>query len=179
LSAFWVVGIIGVALLLATLLLADLFSSLFEGLESFELGDWFSLPVIAGFLAALGIGGGLAESAGLSTGVSALIGASAGVVLGWFALRISRAAAGMTTDDTPRSADMVGLEGHVVTPVAAGSSGEIVIRVSGSPVKLTARAGYDLPTGTDVVVVEVLTSTSVRVESAETFWASQNTPDQH
>ncbi len=89
----------------------------------------------------------------------------AGLVLGWIALRLSLSLMGMHTDPTPTSGDYMGQLGRVVTPVSS-RGGEILIRVGGSPVKLTAWADADIPLGTEVIVIEVISPNAVRVMTA-------------
>jgi hypothetical protein len=57
-----------------------------------------------------------------------------------------------------------------VTPVRAGGTGEVLVRLGGQPVKLSATADEDLPLGTESVVVAVESATRVKVESAVRFW---------
>ena len=53
----------------------------------------------------------------------------------------------------------------------AGGTGEVLVRLGGQPVKLSATAAEDLPRGTDSVVIAVESSTRVVVEAADRFWA--------
>lgn len=165
---FIAIGVLGVALLAVSFLLDDVFEAVLPD-------GWLSAPVVGAFLTATGFGGYLASVAGAPTGLAIAAGAGAGVVLGWVALRLSRAVAGMATDATPSSVDLVGREGRVVTPIVAGGTGEVLIRLGGQPLKLTARATDDVPTGSTVVVVAVLSPTFVEVQTAERFWAPNPT----
>ena len=88
-----------------------------------------------------------------------------------FALKLSRALHDGPTDPTPNAAMLVGLEGRVVTPVHAGGTGEVLVRVAGQPMKLTATAEDELPLGSTAVIVAVESATKVVVESSERFWA--------
>jgi hypothetical protein len=54
--------------------------------------------------------------------------------------------------------------------VRAGGTGEVLVRLAGQPVKLAATADEDLERGTDTVVVDVVSATRVRIESATRFW---------
>lgn len=153
---FLVVAGLGFALLLIGLV--------FDDVLEFMDGDGgvLSAPVIGAFLGAFGIGGFVGTSATDNVVVGLISAGLAGLVLGWLALRLSLAFLDMHTDATPASGDYLGQLGRVVTPVTRGG-GEILIRMSGSPVKLVARADTDIERGTEVVVVEVLSPTSVRV----------------
>ena len=181
-TVFLVLGIVGVVLLLASLLLGDLFEGLFSFLDGLELdldaGGLFSLPVIAAFLAAFGLGGALAMSSTDETLAAGLVGgALSGVLIGWIAWRLSHAVFRMHTDATPTSGDLLGTQGKVVTPLQGQGLGEVLVRLGGQPVKLSARAQADLAVGEPVVVVEVVSPTSVLVESASTFWSTQQGSD--
>lgn len=177
-TVFLVLGIVGVVLLLASLLLGDLFDGLFSFFDGVDLdldgGGLFSLPVLAAFLSAFGFGGYLAMSATDERLLAGLVGgAVAGVVLGWIAWRLTRALLHMATDATPTADDLLGKSAKVVTPLLGQGLGEVLVRLGGQPVKVSARSDADLAVGEQVVVVEVVSSTSVVVESASTFWSTQ------
>ncbi len=181
-TVFLVLGIVGVVLLLASLLLGDLFEGLLSSLEAIELdldaGGLFSLPVLAAFLAAFGFGGALAMAAFDESPVAGLVGgALGGLLIGWIAWRLTRALLRMATDATPTSHDLLGTQGKVITPLREHGLGEVLVRLGGQPVKLSARSDQDLALGESVVVVEVVSPTSVLVESATTFWSSQQGTD--
>lgn len=128
-----------------------------------DLGAWLSLPVIGAFLAAFGVGGLLISSATDDAALPSLAGgAAAGIALGWVAARLTRAFVDMPTDAAPTSRDYMGQIGRIVTPIGAGR-GEVMLRIGGSPRKLTAAAEGEIPLGTEVVVIEVLSSSAVRV----------------
>jgi membrane protein implicated in regulation of membrane protease activity len=153
---FLVTAALGFGLLLLGLVVDD-FLEFMDG-----DGGVLSAPVIGAFLGAFGIGGFVATSATGNVLVGVVAAGAAGLVLGWVALRLSLAFLGMHTDATPASGDYLGQLGRVVTPISRGG-GEILIRVGGSPVKLIARADTEIDRGTEIVVVEVLSPTSVRV----------------
>ncbi len=155
---FVVTGVLGFGLLLLGVLVDDVL----DFMDIDAAGGVLSAPVIGAFLGAFGVGGYVGTAATGSAVVGLVAAAGAGVVLGWVALKLSVALYGMHTDATPASGDYMGQLGRVVTPIGAGG-GEILIRVGGSPVKLSARADHDIARGTEIVVVEVLSPTSVRV----------------
>ena len=156
---FLVTAALGFGLLLLGLIVDD-FLEFMDG-----DGGVLSAPVIGAFLGAFGMGGFVATSASGNVFVGIAAAAVAGLALGWVALRLSIALLGMHTDATPASGDYLGQFGRVVTPITRGG-GEILIRMGGSPVKLIARADTDIDRGTEIVVVEVLSPTSVRVMTA-------------
>jgi hypothetical protein len=63
---FLVIGLVGLVLLVVSLLLGDLLDGALDVLA----GDVFSSAVISGFVAAFGLGGAVAEAAGLPLLVS-------------------------------------------------------------------------------------------------------------
>lgn len=141
-----------------------------------ELGpDWLSLPALAALVGAFGFVGAAGLSFGASTPVALGAGAVAGVALAAAATRFARALMDMPTDALPRSSDLVGRPGHVVTAITPERSGEVLIDHLGQRLKLSARSDEVLVVGERVVVLEVLSPTFVVVESHDRFW-SPDTP---
>lgn len=166
---FIVIACIG-ALLLGVALVFD---DVLEGL--IPENDWLSLSALATFLVAFGFGAYIVDSrTGLPTAVAVVVGICAGLALAVVALRWSRSLSNMTTDATPAASDLVGCDGHVVTPILPGSTGEVLVRLGGQPMKLTAVTGDhqtdQLDRDTPVAVVRVLSPTRVEVEAAADFW---------
>lgn len=163
-TMFVVMAVAGFGLLVLGLVLDGLMDGVFDALDfDADGGGVLSAPVIGSFLAAFGVGGYLVTESLDANLVVALLGAAlAGVVFGAIALRLSVALIDMPTDATPTAGSFQGQIGKVVTPIASGR-GEILLPVGGSKQKLSAHSDGDIPRGEDVVVVEVLSSTSVRV----------------
>lgn len=158
---FFVVGGLGLVLLLAGLLLGDLLDG---GLDALDAGDGVT-PAIGAALAAFGLFGGvLVGPAG--TTVAVLGGLAGAVVLGVAAFFLARALIG---GDAPavRTGDLVGVFGTVITRIPAAGFGEIVLPQAGSRVKLSARSHEPVPAGSPVYVTEVLSATSVVVQRAD------------
>jgi membrane protein implicated in regulation of membrane protease activity len=162
--AFLVVGGIGIAVLAISLLVGDLLQ-----LGHPDADGPFSLPTVAAFVGAFGLGGALATSlfrggglfsmaAGLVTGVVIAVPAALGTAA------LARAASRMRTDATPTRQDLIGRLGVVVTAITEGGYGEVRISVGGQPVKLNARADRPVPLGAHVFVVAAPSDTSVVVE---------------
>lgn len=163
---FAVVGVVGALLLVAFLLLDDVIEGILPDV------DWISGPAVAAFLAAFGLFGWVAEEGfDAPTPVAAVAGVAGGVGMGWFAYRLSKALMHSPTDETPRTSSLVGREGRIVTAVAPGGVGEVIVRLGGQPVKLFAASSEALAVGAEVVVIAVLSDTRVVVESAARFWA--------
>jgi hypothetical protein len=146
------------------LAVAIVFDGLDESFDALDLGPtWFSLPVLAAFLAAFGLAAG-AFYDGL--GAAAVVpGVAAGAGFGWLAARLTRAATEMPTDRTDTEAAMLGSLGRIVTPPADGRYGEVLLDRPAGPVKVACIAADPLPTGTEVVVIDVTSSTLVTVQA--------------
>lgn len=159
--------LITAALGFGLLLLGLVFDDVFDFIDFFDGGGVLSAPVIGAFLGAFGVGGWAATSITGNVWLGLVTAGLTGLVLAWIALRLSLSLIDMPTDATPTSHDYLGQLGRVVTPVSVASSGEIMIRVGGSPIKLIARADADLALGSEVIVIEVLSPNAVRVMPAD------------
>jgi membrane protein implicated in regulation of membrane protease activity len=157
--AFLVIGGVGIALLGVSFVAGELLDGVLDGIG----GDWLSGAAIAGFLAAFGFGGALALNAGAGTGVAALVGLVAGGVAGGFAGWLTTTLQKDGGDATPRSSDLTGREGTVISAVPADGYGEVSVVVSGHITKLNARGDEALAVGTPVRVSAVLSPTAVQV----------------
>jgi hypothetical protein len=161
---FLVIGAVGVVVLAVSLLLGDLL-----GLGHGDVDGPFSVPAVAGFVGAFGFVGLILAAlvpggTGAEAGVGAAGGLLAAVPTGWLAIRLTRALAGMPTDATLTSGDLIGATGVVITPIRAGGYGEVSLAVSGQRLKYNARADAPLAAGTPVLVIETPSATSVVVE---------------
>jgi membrane protein implicated in regulation of membrane protease activity len=166
-TALLIIGAVGVGLLLLSLVLGDFLDGVFDGLDV-DGGGLFSTEVIGAFLGGFGFGGALLLS---TSGVGVLLavggGAVAGLVGGGIALFVVRTFVRMPTDATPRSSDLAGKLGRVVTRIPDDGLGEITVFHAGHRIKLSARSQEPIAFGTDVVIVEVLSPTSVLVARSE------------
>lgn len=165
--ALLIIGAVGVGLLLISLLLGDLLDGVFEGFD-IDTGGVLSTEVVGAFLGAFGFGGALLRQA-TTVGWPLAIGggAVAGVVVGAIALMIVRMVVDMPTDETPRSADLAGKIGRVITRIPVDGLGEITVLHAGHHVKMNARANEPIASGADVVIIDVLSTTSVLVAEAD------------
>lgn len=138
------------------------------GSDLFDLGDGFvNTEVVAGLVGGFGFGAAAAnelvgESAGLA--VVLLLGLAIGAVIACVAWLTVGRLRNMSTDATPNRDDLAGGTGVVVTPVPAEGFGEVLVRIGGQPVKLSARSARPLAFGTKIVVLDALSDTSVVVE---------------
>jgi membrane protein implicated in regulation of membrane protease activity len=164
-TAFIVIGAVGLAIVLASLVLGDFLDGMFEAFDLDFGGGLFSAPVIGSFLAAFGFGAALIMfSTGANATFGALGGLASGVVVGGLALLLMRSLINMPTDETVTTAALEGAPATVVTRIPAEGYGEVTIRHHGNLHKYNARASEALPAGTAVVVTAVLSSSAVMVQ---------------
>lgn len=162
---FIVIAAVGIVLLLVTLMLDDVLDDLFGF-------DWLSGPVIGGGLAAFGVFGWMTTQADdANTWLGIVVGAVGGVALGYATYRLTKGLVNAPTDATPGTRHLVGATGRVITAVPEAGLGEVIVRLGGQPVKLSARSPRGaLARGTEVVVIDAETATRVVVEPADAFW---------
>lgn len=173
-TTFVVIGVLGLALLLVSLVLGDLLDSVFDALT----GDIFSSAVIGGFLAAFGFGAALVEGLTDSTLVAGLVGVGAGVLAGAFTVALTRLVRDGGSDATPTADDALGRAGRVVTAVPSDGLGTVRLAIGGHTVQLNARADQAIEPGTEVHVTEILSPTAVRVAPVWNALPDLDVPDQ-
>lgn len=160
-NAFLWLGVASTGLLIVSLVI-DGTDGMFDLLDGIEVGgDWLSLPVLAAFLGAFGFGAGaFYDSIGL---VAVLPGLVLGLVFAILAARLIRFVD--DGDQTPpeTEASLLGAIGRIVTVTGPSSYGEVLLPRANGPTKLACRANDVLALGTEVVVVEVSSSTLVTV----------------
>jgi membrane protein implicated in regulation of membrane protease activity len=177
---FLLAGGVAVALLALSLLAGDLLPGHVHVPTDLDV---VSLPVIAGFLGAVGFGGAIAAeltpgSGGADVLAALVAGLAAAVPTAWLVARLVRAARAMPTDATIRRADLVGALGVVVSAVPVDGYGQVRLQVGGAPMKVNAKSAGPLPAGTPVFVVDAPTETSVVVEASSSFLPSIPPPEQ-
>lgn len=157
-GVFLIIGIVGGVLLLVSLLLDGIF-------DAFDFGDGpLSLTTIAAFTAIFGFTAFASVGAGIPTSVAAILGGLAGVVGGAAAWWLSRFIRSAESTTAVSGDDLVGSLGSVVLPIPENGLGEVALTRHGERISLSAVAAAPIPRGTAVRVVQVVTSTSVRVE---------------
>ncbi|MER7665456.1 hypothetical protein [Streptomyces sp. NPDC096193] len=156
-------GIVGLVLLVLCLV----FDGVLDGLGG-AMDGFLSLPVIAGFVSALGFTGAITMgAAGTGAGVATSAGVAVGGVVGWGTWRLSRALLRDGTAPAPRGEDLTGTSGTVVTAIPAGGYGEVLVYLAGQPVKYAAKAAIPVARGTEVWVESVPSVTSISVRPVE------------
>lgn len=167
-TAFLVIGGVGLALLLLSLLLGEIFEGLLGGFDVDGGGGVLSGPVLGAFLASFGFGAALIMySTGASTSMGALGGLASGIVVGGLSLVMMRTLVNMPTDETVSTRGLEGSEGIVITTVPEEGYGEVTLRHHGEQRKYNARGDERLTAGTRVRVTAVLSASAVLVERAE------------
>lgn len=167
-TLFLGLGIAGVVLLALSLVFDGILEGLFGGVLDGLFDGLLSLPVIAGFLSMLGFGGAIVlGTTGVGTVAATGVGVLAGLVAAVLTWRLSRALMRDQTDATPRGEDLVGTSGSVVTAIPADGYGEVLLRLGGHLVKLSAKSGTPVARGTEIWVEASLSSTSVSVRPVE------------
>jgi len=168
-TPFIVIGAVGLALLLLSLVLGEVFDGLLGGLDLDAGGGFFSGPVLGAFLASFGFGAALIiYSTGAGAALGAIGGLVSGLVVGGIALLMMRSLVNMPTDETVSTSSLTGAPGVVITAIPAEGFGEVNIRHHGSQNKYNARSQTPIPAGSPVRVVAVLSSSAVMVEPAPT-----------
>ncbi|MEU3609480.1 hypothetical protein AB0E83_29130 [Streptomyces sp. NPDC035033] len=159
-------GIGGLLLLVLSLVVDGVLEGLLDGLGGPD--GFLSLPVVAGFLSALGFTGALVLGAtGAGAGAAAGAGAVAGIGVGWGTWRFGRVLLRDTGAPAPRGEDLTGSAGAVVTAIPADGYGEVLLHLAGQPVKYAARSSRAVARGTEVWVESVLSPTSVLVRPVD------------
>jgi hypothetical protein len=167
-TAFIVIGVVGLLIVLLSLVLGEVLDGVFEALEFEAGGGLFSAPVIGSFLAAFGFGAALVMyTAGTGAAIGALGGLGSGVVIGGVTVALTRFFINMPTDETVRVTELVGQRATVVTPIPEAGLGEVTLVFRGQMLKLNARADGPMAAGRPVVVAAVTSPSSVLVRPAD------------
>ncbi|WP_318212945.1 MULTISPECIES: hypothetical protein [unclassified Streptomyces] len=160
-------GIVGLVLLVLTLVFDGVLEGALDAVGG-GLDGLLSLPVIAGFVSALGFTGAIVlGTTGTGAGVATGAGVVVGGVVGWGTWRFSRALLRDSTASAPRGEDLRGSSGSVVTAIPADGYGEVLLYLGGQPVKYAAKCTSPVGRGGEVWVESVLSPTSVAVRPVE------------
>lgn len=158
-TAFLVIGGIGVVLLFVSLVAGDLLEGVFGGLG----GDLLSGAALSAFVGAFGFAAALAYGASDSTGIAVVVGVVAGLLIGafasWFSLRLRQGG----DESTVRTSELTGRVATVLTAIPAEGYGEVVIVAAGHRTKLNAKSIAPVDAGTKVTITSVLSATAVTV----------------
>ncbi len=171
-TVFLVLGFVGLALVVVSLLVGDHLEAAVGGAFNALEGDVFSTAVLGGFVSAFGFGAAAADGAGLPTPLALLVGGGSGVVVGWFAWWLTRLIKDGPSDDTVSIGDTVGQVGRVLTNIPGGGSyGVIRVSVGGHVMQCNASSLLAIESGADVTITGVLSPTAVTVAPV---WKPEN-----
>lgn len=96
--------------------------------------------------------------------LAVLPGVLAGGAFAVLAVRLVALAQGDDGGPVDSAASLLGALGTIVTPPTTASLGEVMVIRQAGPVKLACRSAVPIALGTEVVVVDVTSSTLVTVE---------------
>ncbi|MDO4784251.1 MAG: hypothetical protein Q3997_04100 [Propionibacteriaceae bacterium] len=161
-TTFLVIGGLGIALLLVSLVLGDVLGDLDVDMPLLD-SDLFSTASLAGFLGALGFAGAATLHLTEIMVLAIAVGIVAGLGFAWGAIKLSHFLKRGELSDAYTTHSLIGADALVITDIPAGGFGEIRLSVRGHVTKLNARALEDLPTGTEVWISGVVSPTAVEV----------------
>lgn len=166
-AAFIVIGAVGLALLLLSLVLGEVFEGLLSGFDiDAGGGGILSGPVLGAFLASFGFGAALIMfSTGVGATAGALGGLASGAVVGGLALLMMRTLVNMPTDETVTTRGLEGSPAIVITTIPDEGYGEVTVRHHGEQRKYNARATERVTAGSQVWVTAVLSTSAVLVST--------------
>lgn len=151
----------------AVLVVSVVLDGLDDALDALDLGpSWLSLPVLAAFGGAFGFVAGATVDP-LGTTLAVVLGVLVGLVFGAATVKFSS-----VFIDTPQSTDtandLLGSLGRVVEAPRVGRYGAALLTRPSGPVKVACIADDAIPVGTEIVVVDVSSSTLVTVVPFDT-----------
>jgi membrane-bound ClpP family serine protease len=160
-TAFLIIGAVGVVLVVVALLIGDVLDGAFH-LDALD-SDLFSLSSLAAFVGAFGFGGALGLAVIDHVAFAVVVGLVVGALAAWLAIKLTRV---LKADDSAvsfRSDSMIGHAGRVITAIPADGYGEITLSVAGHVRKFSAKSALPVEAGTEVWVSGILSPTAVEV----------------
>ncbi|MGJ6978947.1 hypothetical protein ACSDQ9_00230 [Aestuariimicrobium soli] len=161
---FLVVGVVGAAILVLSLVLGDFFH-IGDHLGGLLDSDLVSTAALAAFLGVFGFVGWGVHAATGRLWLATMVGIVAGLVVGYALGRLTRALGRPDPTGSLNTSSLVGLSATVISDIPAGGYGEVRVNAAGHPLKYNARSDEALPQGTPVWVAGVLSATAVEVRS--------------
>lgn len=161
-TTFLIIGAIGVALVLVTLVIGDVLDGVLH-LDALD-SDLFSISSLSAFLGAFGFGGALGLAAFNNVILAVIVGIVVGSFAAWGALWVTRRLKSDPDDGTRFRADtMIGHPARVITAIPSVGFGEITLNVGGHVRKYSARSDAEIPAGSEVWVSAIVSPTAVEV----------------
>ena len=164
-SIFLVIGVVGLAILVFSLVMGDLLEGFFDALDA----EWFSTAALGGFVGALGFGAGIADALGAPGLVVGGVGLASGLVAGWLALWLTRLLKSDDGSGAPSPDETLGHDATVLTAIPADGFGTVRVQLGGGTRQYNAKLdpsqtdGTAIEPGTPVHVTGVLSPTAVTV----------------
>jgi hypothetical protein len=162
-ATFLIIGVVGVVLLLASVVLGEVFDGIFDAIGS----DVISGASIAVFLGAFGFAGalilGATDNTGIAVGGGVVAGLAFGAGAGWFTAKLRQGG----DESNVRTSSLSGRDAVVVSEIPDNGYGEVSVTVAGHITKLNARADGPMRAGTPVTITAVLSATAVHVGPRE------------
>jgi membrane-bound ClpP family serine protease len=153
---YWITLGLGLALLLLSLLLGDLFDFLSVDLPG---GDFSAAPVFFAAVSAFGAGGLLGlEAFGLGTGGSVASGLGTGAVMGFLTALLFLALRRQESAEPFGLSQLIGLRGRCAVAIDSGGRGKVSVYHAGMTRSFPATSADAIAEGQEVVVTDVLGS---------------------
>ncbi len=149
--------LLGLALLLVTVVLDDVFSGMLDALHvGVDVGGVSVAPIAMGFVAMFGIGGLFGTQVfHMESGPASLLGAAFGAAGGGLVYVMFTLLTRGQAQEAYSIQDLVGSTGRVVVGIPKGRYGEVVITFGGTSQKRMATSDENLESGTMVHITGV------------------------
>lgn len=163
-TTFFVIGGIGILLLLVALLAGDVFEGVlgFDGADALD-SDILSTAGIAGLLGGFGFAGAIGLAVTGSMLLAIIIGLLVGFLMGWGTGKLTKLLRSQGADVAPSTHSLIGVEALVITAVPVDGYGQVRLSHGGHTITLNAKSPVPLDSGARVWVSGVLSATSVEV----------------
>ena len=161
---FLVMGIVGIVVVLAALLLGDVIDGIFD--IDFLGGDLFSIAGLAAFIGAFGFGGYISLALINLVWLATVVGLVAGGLAAWGATSLTRWLKRSENAASFRTESVLGASGKVITDIPVDGFGEVRIHGYSGTHKWAARSSRPLAAGVEVWVSGIVSPTALEVTIA-------------
>lgn len=158
---YYIVGLVGLVLLLSSILFDDLFG------EFLDL-SFLSGTALGGFMAAFGFAGGISLSSDVPYSLSLVVGTGAGALVGAIGATASRYLRKDDGVEAPSMDNIVGRTGIVVSTITPTGMGVVSVSVGAHTNRYSAQADQTLAPGQQVTVTAALSASAVIVAATDT-----------
>jgi hypothetical protein len=163
LSVFLAIAAVGFIFLITALIFGEIFEFFDHDIDMDHGPGILSSRVIAVFVTAFGAFGAIANSNGLSTGLSSVVGAGSGVLFGGLMAMFGKFLYGQQASSDVSAADLLGRPARVIIAIPANGVGQVRCRVGEELIDKIAQShgGIAIAENTAVEIAEVLGETVV------------------